>query len=124
MDGRVRQGLKAALVLQAEQEYQDLLGTLESKVSLVQGEILEILEIREIKGLKDIRVSQGYQDFQEPRVSQDCLMDNLVHVDPKDCQGRMVLMHPEEVQEIQGTQDSREEQDSLDDQALLGNQDN
>lgn len=44
MDGLVRKGLKAALALQAGKEYQDLLGTLDSKVSLVQGDILDIVE--------------------------------------------------------------------------------
>lgn len=122
MDGRVCQGLKAALVLQAGQEYQDLLGTMESKVSLVQGEILEMMEIWEIKGLREIQAYQVYQDFQEPRVSLDSLMDNQAHQDPKDCQGRMDPLLPEGVQEFQGTQDTREDQDSLDNQALLGNQ--
>lgn len=46
MEGLVHQGVRATLVLQAGQEYQDLLDPLESKVSLVQGDILGIVEIR------------------------------------------------------------------------------
>ncbi len=46
MDGLVHRGLKAALELQAGKEYQDLLGTLDSKVSLVQRDILDIVETR------------------------------------------------------------------------------
>lgn len=122
MDGLVRLGLKAAPVLQAGQQYQDLLDTLESKVSLVQEDILDSVEIREIQGLGDIRVSQGCRDFLGPRVSQDSLMDNLVYLDLKDCQGRMDQVHPEGVQEIQVTQDPGEGQDSLDNWAFLGNQ--
>lgn len=46
MDGLVQQGLKAAVVAQAGQEHQDLLGTLEAKGSLVQEVILDNVEIR------------------------------------------------------------------------------
>lgn len=121
-DGLVCQGLKAVLELQAGQEGQGLLGTLESKASLVQGDILDIVEIWEIQGLGDNRVSQGCQDFLEPKVSQDSLLDSLVHLDPKDCQVTMDRVHPEGVQEIQGTQDPGEGLDSRGNQALSGNQ--
>ncbi|GLD58535.1 collagen alpha-6(IV) chain-like protein [Lates japonicus] len=116
MDGLVHQGLRATLVLQAGQGYQELLGPLESKVSLVQGDILGIVEIREIQGLQDIGVYQGYKDF---RVSRDYLLDNLVHLDPKDPKGRV---YPVGAQEIQVTRDSGGRQDSLGNQAFLGNQ--
>ncbi|KAG7229290.1 hypothetical protein INR49_012948 [Caranx melampygus] len=100
-DGLVQQGVRAALVLQAGQEYQALLGTLESKVSMVHRDIRDILEIREIQDLQEMWVYQGYQDFQVPRCepdgicpnlfqeSQACLMDNEVPLDPKDCLGKM-----------------------------------
>lgn len=45
MDRLVRQGLKAAQVLQAGQEHLDLLGSKGSKVSLVQEDILDMLAI-------------------------------------------------------------------------------
>ncbi|KAF3858330.1 hypothetical protein F7725_011531 [Dissostichus mawsoni] len=89
MDGLVLQGLEAAPVLQVEQEEQGLQGPLESKGSLVQGDMLDTLEIRDIKGLVDHWVSQGYQGFQVPKVTQDSLMDNLVHLDSKGCEGMM-----------------------------------
>lgn len=42
----VHQGLKGALELQAREEYQDLLGILESKGFLAPGDILAILVTR------------------------------------------------------------------------------
>lgn len=46
MDCMVYQGLKASLELQAGEDFQDLQGTLGSKDSLVQGDMLDMLEIR------------------------------------------------------------------------------
>lgn len=45
MDGLVHKGLRVALELQAGEDSEGLLGSLESKVSLVQGDILDMLEI-------------------------------------------------------------------------------
>lgn len=46
MDCLVCQGIKAPLEFQAGKDCQDLQGILESKVSLVQGDMLDMLEIR------------------------------------------------------------------------------
>lgn len=118
----VCQGLKAPLVRQAGEDHQEFLGTLESKVFQVQEAILDMLVIWEIQDITEIQVSQGYQDFQGPRVSQESLMENLVHLDPKDCKGRRHPAHPEGFQEIQVTQDPQEFQDSMATKAFPGNQ--
>lgn len=49
MDCLVCQGIKAPLEFQAGKDCQDLQGILESKVSLVQGDMLDMLEIRVIQ---------------------------------------------------------------------------
>lgn len=122
MDGLVRQVLKASLVVPEGQEDQDLLDILELKVYLVQTEILAILEIWEIQDPWEISVSLGYQDILVRRVIQGSLLDSLVHLDPKECQGRMDPEHLEGVLEIQVTKDTEEGQGHLDNQAFLGNQ--
>ncbi|XP_068456104.1 collagen alpha-4(IV) chain-like [Clinocottus analis] len=64
-----------------------------------------------------VQVTLDTQDSLVIKVSQDGLMENLVHLDPKDCRGRMDPVHPEEVQEIQGTLDCGEGQVCLDNEA-------
>eukprot|EP00064_Thunnus_orientalis_P003303 superscaffoldBa00000264_g3312 len=121
MDCLVHQGLRGVLVFQAGQEYQDLVVILELKVSLVQGDILGMVEIWVIQGLGDIWESQGYQDFQVPKVRKVNLLDPQVDLDPKDFQGRKDTVHQEGIQEIQVIQAPGESQDNLDYQASVEN---
>lgn len=49
-------------------------------------------------------------------------MDNLAHQGPKDCQGRMDRVHQEGIMGIQVIPDPEEGQQGMDNQELLGNQ--
>lgn len=122
MDGLVHQELRVSLEFQAGQEEQDLMETLGIKVSLVPEGILGMMEIGEIQGLWDIQVFQGDKDFLVPRVIQDHLMDNQVHLDPEASQERMASVHLEGYQETQVIWDPEETQDDQDHQAFQENE--
>lgn len=122
MDGLARQVLKVSPEDPEGQEDQDLLGFLELKVSLGHVDILGMMEIWENQDPWVISVSLDYQGFLVPKVIQGRRLDSLVHLDSKDCQGRMDPEHLWGVLEIQVTQDTEEGQDNLDNQDFLENQ--